>query len=43
VKNVRVRIQAVGPNDRARLNVDPHLPEVGGIAKWLSERAAEIV
>jgi hypothetical protein len=43
VKDVRVGVQAVGPNDRPRLNIDPRLAKVGKIAKGLGERAAEVV
>jgi hypothetical protein len=43
VKDVRIRVKAVGPNDRSRLKVDPRLPKVGWITKWLGERATEII
>jgi hypothetical protein len=43
MQDVRVGIQAVGPNDRSGLNVDSHLAKVGRIPKWLGEWATEVV
>jgi hypothetical protein len=43
VKDVRIRVKAVGPNDRSCLKVDPRLPKVGRITEWLPKRATEVI
>src|SRR5919198_2319408 len=41
MQDLWVRVEAVRPDDRARIRVDPHPPEVRRIAERLAERATE--
>ena len=39
MKDIGIRVEPVGPNDRSGILVDADLPEVVRVAQWLTQRS----